>query len=517
MAGIDRPGLGAASGMGPQDSALAIAQAVDHLKAGRRAEAAALCQGVLEREPDYPDALHMLGGMALQEGDAERAVALIGRAAALDPGQAARFLDLAVAQANLGRLEAAAESFERVLGLQPRHVLALQSLGQIHHQRGAFAAAVDCYQRALAVEPARASLHKGLGDSLRRLGQTDQAADAFRQALAIEPNDRPALIELGSAERDRGRLAEALDCFRRAVELEPGDGATFNLIGIVHSERGESDAAAAAYRHAISLRPDLVGARANLARLHITAGEAAAALEAAEGALQVDPTLGSALADKGIALHELGRTAEAEALLDYDRFVQSRKLAPPPGYADLAAFNAALADALQAHPSLSEETPKLATRGGRQTREIFDGSEPVESLRRMITAALDDYIAGLPPDPGHPFTAMPRQAYETTGWGVILNSLGYQEPHIHAGSWISGVYYVALPPGTGESADETSGWLEFGRCNGIFELQRPPRIHAVRPEVGLLVLFPSFFWHGTVPFESSAPRISIAFDAVRVS
>jgi uncharacterized protein (TIGR02466 family) len=97
---------------------------------------------------------------------------------------------------------------------------------------------------------------------------------------------------------------------------------------------------------------------------------------------------------------------------------------------------------------------------------------------------------------------------------VVLGSQGYQEPHMHDGAWISGVYYVSLPTDVGKSEDGQAGWLEFGRCNDIFRLQRPPRLHAVRPEEGLLVLFPSFFWHGTVPFESAAPRISIAFDVL---
>ena len=38
--------------------------------------------------------------------------------------------------------------------------------------------------------------------------------------------------------------------------------------------------------------------------------------------------------------------------------------------------------------------------------------------------------------------------------------------------------------------------------------------YSVRPSVGLLVLFPSYFWHGTVPFRSQQPRLSVAFDAV---
>jgi len=37
---------------------------------------------------------------------------------------------------------------------------------------------------------------------------------------------------------------------------------------------------------------------------------------------------------------------------------------------------------------------------------------------------------------------------------------------------------------------------------------------SVRPEVGLLVLFPSYFWHGTLPFHSEQLRLTVAFDVV---
>ena len=37
---------------------------------------------------------------------------------------------------------------------------------------------------------------------------------------------------------------------------------------------------------------------------------------------------------------------------------------------------------------------------------------------------------------------------------------------------------------------------------------------SVRPEVGQLVLFPSYFWHGTLPFHSAQPRLTVAFDVV---
>ena len=60
--------------------------------------------------------------------------------------------------------------------------------------------------------------------------------------------------------------------------------------------------------------------------------------------------------------------------------------------------------------------------------------------------------------------------------------------------------------GTGEQ-----GWIKFGESNiGLGERDRPGR--TVKPGVGKLVLFPSYFWHGTVPFTSDDMRLTIAFD-----
>ena len=41
-----------------------------------------------------------------------------------------------------------------------------------------------------------------------------------------------------------------------------------------------------------------------------------------------------------------------------------------------------------------------------------------------------------------------------------------------------------------------------------------PVRRAVKPQGGKLVLFPSYMWHGTVPFHSSQSRTTLAFDAV---
>jgi hypothetical protein len=55
--------------------------------------------------------------------------------------------------------------------------------------------------------------------------------------------------------------------------------------------------------------------------------------------------------------------------------------------------------------------------------------------------------------------------------------------------------------------------LTFGVPSSAFNLDLTPR-RIERPEIGRLVIFPSYFWHGTVPFESESPRLTVAFDMV---
>ena len=53
------------------------------------------------------------------------------------------------------------------------------------------------------------------------------------------------------------------------------------------------------------------------------------------------------------------------------------------------------------------------------------------------------------------------------------------------------------------------GALEFGVDHPKNKFKS---LHTVQPEEGKLILFPSYFLHQTVPFESEKQRICISFD-----
>ena len=98
-------------------------------------------------------------------------------------------------------------------------------------------------------------------------------------------------------------------------------------------------------------------------------------------------------------------------------------------------------------------------------------------------------------------------------WCIVLGPGTHQGPHIHPAAWLSGVYYPQIPEGV-RTGSGPAGWLEFGEPDRTFPTKIEPPRYKVRPEEGLVVIFPSYLYHRTIPFEDSGTRISVAFDIV---
>jgi tetratricopeptide (TPR) repeat protein len=175
---------------------------------------------------------------------------------------------------------------------------------------------------------------------------------------------------------------------------------------------------------------------------------------------------------------------------------------------------ATLAHVLRGLHRLRAPYPEQSVRGGTQTdRQLFFHPDPaIQSARAKIAAAVQSHIAQLPKaDASHPLLGQPRDGplHFAGSWSVRLSGKGYHSSHTHVLGWISSAFYVALPDAPG---DAPSGFLALGAPPPELDLGLAPYRH-VEPRPGRLVLFPSYLWHATEPFQSGE-RITMAFDAM---
>jgi tetratricopeptide (TPR) repeat protein len=230
--------------------------ALAHHQAGRLEEAEALYLKLLEKAPNHPQALRLLGAIEIQRGRPARGAELIGKAFPALSFLPEAHLDLGYALYLSGNRERALESFRQAITLKPHHALAHARVGVVLCDLGRFEAAITHYQTALAVEPRFLPARIGLAVALKRAGRMPEAAEAWRAIIAADPTRGESYHRLGLELVGLGLLAEALSCHDRAIALEPENAifncARGNALILLH----EGEQAAAAFRRAIACSPD---------------------------------------------------------------------------------------------------------------------------------------------------------------------------------------------------------------------------------------------------------------------
>jgi uncharacterized protein (TIGR02466 family) len=108
---------------------------------------------------------------------------------------------------------------------------------------------------------------------------------------------------------------------------------------------------------------------------------------------------------------------------------------------------------------------------------------------------------------------VPNPAFELESWINIHDRGGFNFLHMHEGALLSGVFYLQVPPGSGSLAfrDPRPGvvgsWQKGSEPNGYSDVH-------LRPEAGLLVLFPHWLEHYVEPHGNDEPRVAVSFNAI---
>ena len=518
---------------------------LDH--SGRGDEALAAFGQALTLDPEHADARYNSARVLHARGLLQEAYAALTPVLSRPEQVTPAMLQLkAQIESDGGQIEAALATLDGALMRAPERAALHHNRAVLLHRQHRFHEALAGHEQALRLGLNVADAHYNLGNTLQSLGRGQQAAQAYRAALALHSGHGLALYDLarlrwrlGDADFDAElrqlteaepgsaqgpgirahllwraeRYADAAAAFSLALEREPQAAGFLDGLGRCQVRLGEVDAGLASHRRAIALAPGNAELHANHAASLLVARRPDAALDQAEIAHQLAPMDQYALALMGLAWRALADPREAW-LNDYQGMVQIFELEPPPGWADMDSFNAALGNELRLLHADREAPIDQTLRQGTQTLgDIFDQGHPlVDALKGQIAKAVDRYIAALPPDASHPFLRRrsSRGWRFADSWSSRLRSRGFHTSHVHPHGWISSAYYVAVPAVCAD-VQRREGWLQFGQPDidlGLGPLTR--RIEA--PQPGRLALFPSLFWHGTTPFTEDSERLSIAFD-----
>ena len=103
-----------------------------------------------------------------------------------------------------------------------------------------------------------------------------------------------------------------------------------------------------------------------------------------------------------------------------------------------------------------------------------------------------------------------------SAWATVCRAGAYHAPHSHPDSAWSGVYYVDA--GTDSPEHPLSGMLELVDPRaGVDAVTAPGDPYGepvrIRPDAGLLVIFPSWLYHWVHPYEGQTPRVAVSFNA----
>jgi predicted O-linked N-acetylglucosamine transferase (SPINDLY family) len=213
----------------------ALQRAVQHHQAGQLAEAEKLYRQVLAAEPNHPDALHLLGMVALKAGRLDEADVLISRAIALMPNvpayrttldagrreKAASLTEAARQFRNKRELDEATKLCAKAIELVPDFADAYNVIGAIRKDGKDLDGAILAWTKAIQIDPGCADAHSNLGVVYAGKLKFDDAIIAYQNAIRAKANHGEANFNLALILMDQGRIEEARKGYEHSLSLMP--------------------------------------------------------------------------------------------------------------------------------------------------------------------------------------------------------------------------------------------------------------------------------------------------------
>ena len=383
-----------------------------------------------------------------------------------------------------------------------------------------------------------------------RCGDHETQYDLLVNLHHLCPADPEICLQLSALLLQKQQIEDAERIVRKALALHPLDPALLTNLAIIYSEKGDYPRAETCYKSVVEASPQQFLGHYNLAMFLILMGRHVEARKSLQKCLQIVPSAPEAIAalskleerdQRQGGLAEFYQSIEQQewdrarqhlldlrSKIDMFKYLAAASELRPSDYEVLALSPCLclsrvvytsrimqqdenlvneLICCLKTNQTLVLNRAGKPTVGGFQTHEVLATcSDPsISELRKRILHHCDEYLKIQAHNPWLD-RLVSGKSRDISGWGVILCDKGYQKRHVHPEGVLSGVVYLKTPAMTSSSASQ-EGNLIFSRFEN----------YEVTPDVGKIVIFPSYLPHETVPIHGNEERICIAFNITSTS
>jgi putative PEP-CTERM system TPR-repeat lipoprotein len=372
----------------PADWRFQLGQALTLLAEGQHGQAIKLIEGLDERAGPYRKPSLLIFAY-LQDERAEDALSLATQLVEEQPEQTYSHNLLGTVYLLTGAPTEAREHLLHALELDSRDIGSLANLARAEAQLDKLDAALAALLRVIELDPDNAWARIALARYYISESQPEEALRVVEPVLEISLD---AQLLVSAIEFEQGDTAGARETVQRVLQTDIKSARAYTLLGRMDSAAGDYDAAIRNFTTATRLQPARSGLYLNLARAQLANGDQEAARVAIADARARDPNSSELAVLEVVLFMRDGDYVRAERLLDNLRKSDFDPVTRLSMLGDLRTAQKQYSEAAEAYNSAYAVKPSQGLALGAWRAEAAAGHEdPTATLRDWLEQAPDDF------------------------------------------------------------------------------------------------------------------------------
>lgn len=271
----------------------------------------------LKKQKAQVDKLFQKGLALHQQNKLQEAMKIYKQIIVIEPNyfNALQLLGLLFAQTN--EFTKSVNFLYKALQINPNHVDCCTNYGNVLQELKRFDEAITFYDKALRIKQ-DSEIYYNRGNALKELKQFDESIASYDQAILLK-SDAETYLNRGLVLKEMLRFEEAIASFDLAISIRPNYAEAYHNLGIVLQELKRFDDALSICNKVIEIKPYYADAYNNRGNALKELDCLEEAILSYAQALSIKPDYAEAYHNLGIVLQELKRLQEA--LLSYEKAI----------------------------------------------------------------------------------------------------------------------------------------------------------------------------------------------------